>query len=97
MKATGITRKVDSLGRIVLPMELRKTLEIKGADHGEGTPLEIFVEGSDIILRKYSSGGCHCCDEQKDLVNVMGIDICQKCLKDFKSAIDIIDKSLRRD
>ncbi len=65
MKSTGIVRKVDGLGRVVIPMELRKTLEIKGADHGEGTPLEIFVEGSDIILRKYSTGGCHCCDEQK--------------------------------
>lgn len=97
MKSTGIVRKVDGLGRIVLPMELRKTLEIKGADHGEGTPLEIFVEGSDIILRKYSLGGCHSCGEQNNLVNVMGIDICPKCLKDFKNAIDIIDKSLRRD
>lgn len=48
MKATGIVRKVDELGRIVLPIELRKTLEIDVKD-----PLEIFVDGDKIILRKY--------------------------------------------
>jgi len=48
MKSTGIVRKVDELGRIVLPSELRNTLNIKEKD-----PLEIFIEDSRIILRKY--------------------------------------------
>jgi len=48
MKSTGITRKVDELGRVVIPKELRDNLEIKEKD-----PLEIFTEGGNIILRKY--------------------------------------------
>ena len=52
MKSTGIVRKVDSLGRIVLPMELRRTLNIKGADGGLGTPLEIYVEGGEHRFKK---------------------------------------------
>ncbi|MEH7282411.1 AbrB/MazE/SpoVT family DNA-binding domain-containing protein [Bacillus toyonensis] len=51
MKATGVTRKVDELGRIVIPKELRNTLGIK-----EKSPLEIFVEGEDIVLQKYKPG-----------------------------------------
>ena len=50
MKATGITRKVDNLGRIVLPIELRRNLGIEVAD-----TLEIFTEGDDIILRRYNA------------------------------------------
>ena len=53
MKATGITRKIDELGRIVIPKEIRRTLRIR-----EGTPLEIFTEkNGEIILRKYSPLG----------------------------------------
>ena len=55
MKATGIVRKVDSLGRIVLPIELRRTLGI-----GELDPLEIFVDGEKIILRKYEPACTFC-------------------------------------
>ncbi|GAB6743949.1 MULTISPECIES: AbrB/MazE/SpoVT family DNA-binding domain-containing protein [Bacillus] len=50
MKATGITRKIDELGRIVIPKELRKTLNIDTKD-----PIEIFTEEDSIILRKYES------------------------------------------
>ena len=53
MKATGVVRRIDDLGRIVIPKEIRKTLRIK-----EGSPLEIFTEkDGDIILRKYSPIG----------------------------------------
>ncbi|MGX5435279.1 AbrB/MazE/SpoVT family DNA-binding domain-containing protein [Bacillus toyonensis] len=52
MKATGVTRKVDELGRVVIPKELRNTLGIK-----EKSPLEISVEGEDIVLQKYQPGG----------------------------------------
>jgi transcriptional pleiotropic regulator of transition state genes len=50
MKPTGIVRKLDELGRIVLPMELRRTLDI-----GVKDPLEIFVDGDNIVLKKYSA------------------------------------------
>lgn len=50
MKSTGIVRKVDELGRIVIPMELRRTLKINEKD-----PVEIFVDGEEIILRKFVS------------------------------------------
>lgn len=50
MKSTGIVRKVDQLGRIVIPKELRKTLQINDSDS-----MEIFVEGERIILKKYSA------------------------------------------
>ena len=49
MKATGIIRRIDDLGRIVIPKEIRKNLRIK-----EGENLEIFVQNEEIILRKYS-------------------------------------------
>ena len=48
MKSTGIVRRIDDLGRIVLPKELRRTLDIP-----EGTPMEIYVEGDRVVLRKY--------------------------------------------
>lgn len=57
MKSTGITRKIDDLGRIVIPKELRRTFDI-----AEGDPLEIFVDGENIILRKYhASESCVLC------------------------------------
>ncbi|PEF72247.1 AbrB/MazE/SpoVT family DNA-binding domain-containing protein [Bacillus pseudomycoides] len=52
MKSTGVTRKLDQLGRIVIPMELRRTLAIE-----EKTSLEIYVEGEKIILKKYEANG----------------------------------------
>ena len=48
MKSTGMVRKVDELGRVVLPIEIRRTMDIQEKD-----PLEIYVEGENIILRKY--------------------------------------------
>ena len=49
MKETGMTRRVDELGRVVIPKEIRTILKIK-----EGTPLEIFVEGDTLLFKKYS-------------------------------------------
>lgn len=48
MRATGITRNVDDLGRVVIPVELRRNLDLS-----EGTPIEIFTDGNSIVLRKY--------------------------------------------
>ena len=78
MKSTGIVRKVDELGRIVLPIELRRTLEIAERDS-----LEIYVEGSTIILKKYEPA-CIFCGDAKDVVNYKGRNICKKCLDEMK-------------
>ncbi len=75
MKSTGIVRKVDELGRIVLPIELRRTLDIEEKDS-----LEIYVDGSAIILRKYQPS-CVFCDSADDVVSFKGKMICRNCLR----------------
>ncbi|MGM9542315.1 MAG: AbrB/MazE/SpoVT family DNA-binding domain-containing protein [Candidatus Limivicinus sp.] len=74
MKSTGIVRKVDELGRIVLPIEMRRTLDIAEKD-----TLEVYVEGDSIILRKYQDA-CVFCDSVRDLVNYKGRCVCQDCI-----------------
>lgn len=78
MKNTGIVRKVDELGRIVLPIEMRRVLDIS-----EGEPLEIYVEGENIILKKYLVS-CVFCDSSKGLVEYKGRSVCSNCLKKLK-------------
>ena len=78
MKSTGIVRKVDELGRIVLPIEMRRTLDI-----GEKDALEIYVEGSSVILKKHKPS-CLFCDATKDITVFKGKNICPKCLKELK-------------
>ena len=75
MKSTGIVRKVDEPGRIVLPIELRRTLDIEEKDS-----LEIYVDGSAIILRKYQPS-CVFCDSADDVVSFKGKMICRNCLR----------------
>ena len=75
MKSTGIVRKVDELGRIVLPIELRRTLGIDEKDR-----IEIFVDGESIILRKYQPA-CIFCDNAKDIINYKGKNICPDCIR----------------
>ena len=75
MKTTGIVRKVDELGRIVLPIELRRTLGIEEKDR-----IEIFVDGESIILRKYQPA-CIFCDNARDIINYKGKNICPECIK----------------
>ena len=77
MKSTGIVRKLDELGRIVLPIELRRTLDINERD-----PLEIFVEDSMIILKKYEPA-CIFCNNVTDVVNYKGRNICKKCIHEL--------------
>ena len=78
MKSTGIVRKVDELGRIVLPIEMRRTLDI-----GEKDALEIYVEGSSVILKKYKPS-CVFCDATKDITVFQGQNICPQCLQELK-------------
>ena len=78
MKTTGIVRQMDSLGRIVLPIELRRTLDI-----GQKDSLEIYVEGDQVILRKYEPT-CIFCENTRDVVSFKGKNVCPSCLKELK-------------
>lgn len=78
MKSTGIVRKIDDLGRIVLPKELRRTLDITEKD-----ALEIYTEGEQIILKKYQPT-CVFCGEGKNIINYKGKNICTSCLSEIK-------------
>lgn len=78
MKSTGIVRKVDELGRIVLPIELRRTLDIAEKDS-----IEIYVDDDRIILRKYEPT-CVFCGSSKDVISFKGKNICPNCLNELK-------------
>lgn len=77
MKSTGIIRKVDELGRIVLPVELRRTLSIAERDE-----LEIFMEGDRIVLQKFEPS-CIFCASSHNLTTFRGKNICQECIRNM--------------
>ena len=79
MKSTGVVRKVDELGRIVLPAEIRQSLGIEVKD-----PLEFFVEGERIILKKYQPG-CIFCGSMEGLASFDGKTLCAACIKKLKA------------
>ena len=79
MKSTGVVRRVDELGRIVIPIELRRTLDIAEKD-----ALEIYVDGEQIILKKYEPA-CIFCGDARDVVNYKVINIWKNCLNDLKT------------
>lgn len=83
MKATGIVRKVDELGRVVLPIELRNKFDIKVKD-----PIEIFVDGSSIVLKKYEPN-CIFCGSSKNLITHNDKLICEKCAEKIGKKIAI--------
>ncbi len=78
MKSTGIVRKVDELGRVVLPIELRRTLNIMEKD-----ALEIYVDGESVILKKYEPA-CIFCGNAKDVVHYKGKNVCDSCISEMK-------------
>lgn len=75
MKSTGIVRRVDELGRVVIPIELRNKFGIEEKD-----PIEIYVDGSSIILKKYEPN-CIFCGNSKNLSEYKGKLVCDKCLE----------------
>lgn len=79
MKATGVVRKVDVLGRIVLPIELRKNLDIEKED-----PIEIYVDGDFILLKKYQPA-CIFCGNAKDVKRVRDKNVCTNCLEEIRA------------
>lgn len=78
MKNTGIVRKIDELGRVTLPIEIRRTLNIEEKD-----PIEIFVEEGAIILKKYQAS-CTFCGNTEGNVLFGEKYICDKCRKAIK-------------
>ncbi|NLX86497.1 MAG: AbrB/MazE/SpoVT family DNA-binding domain-containing protein [Clostridiales bacterium] len=80
MKSTGIVRKVDELGRVVIPIELRRTLNIAEKD-----ALEIYVDGEHIILKKYEPA-CIFCGNARDVINYKGKNICPDCAQELKNS-----------
>lgn len=79
MKSTGIVRRIDELGRIVLPMELRRTFEIDIKD-----AIEIYTENDSIIFKKYQTK-CIICGNEEDLENIKGKAICPECIKRIRN------------
>ncbi|WP_020614891.1 AbrB/MazE/SpoVT family DNA-binding domain-containing protein [Paenibacillus daejeonensis] len=81
IKATGIVRKVDELGRIVIPIELRRTLGISEKD-----PLEIFVDDERIMLRKYEPT-CIFTGSAENLMHYRGKVVSKDCLAELKQLL----------
>ena len=77
VKATGIVRKVDELGRIVLPIELRRTLDIEERDS-----LEIYLDGDRIVLQKYEKA-CLFCGATRGMTSYRGKNICHECIRNL--------------
>ena len=75
MKSTGIVRRVDELGRVVIPMELRRTFDIAIRDS-----LEIYVEGDQIVLKKYQPS-CVFCDNVGNVIVFNNKNVCVECLE----------------
>ena len=82
MKSTGIVRKLDELGRIVIPKEIRKKLEI-----GQKDSIEIFIDGRSIVLKKFESG-CIFCSNSKDLILFKDKLICKNCVKNITTSTE---------
>ena len=79
MKSTGIVREIDALGRIVLPISIRKVYNLKERDG-----VEIFTDGDMIILKKYAPF-CLFCGEQENLIKYKGKNICKKCAEELSA------------
>lgn len=75
LKSTGIIRKVDELGRIVLPIEIRRTLDIAERDE-----LEIFMENDQIVLQKFEPS-CIFCSSSNGLVSYNDKNVCRECIR----------------
>lgn len=78
MKSTGIVRKIDELGRIVLPVELRNRMNLNTKD-----AIEIFVDGDRIVLKKYEPS-CLFCGRADHVSYYKGKLICQDCAAEIK-------------
>lgn len=78
MKSLGITRKIDELGRVVIPKETR---DIMGLDIKE--PVAFYMEGDDTLIIKKFNPGCVFCGEMNELTDYKDKKVCKKCAKDL--------------
>lgn len=78
MRATGITRAIDQFGRVVLPSELRRVMNVSSGDI-----VEFYTDPGAIILKKYEIS-CLFCDQEDDLIDFEGKKICKDCLAKLK-------------
>lgn len=85
MKSTGIVRRVDELGRVVIPIEIRNKFGISEKD-----PIEIYVEGSNIILKKHENS-CVFCGNTKNLYEFKGKLLCAKCADQISEENEVED------
>lgn len=77
MKATGIVRPIDTLGRIVLPIELRRVFELNVKDL-----VEIYTDDDCVIIKKYEPT-CTFCQSKEHLVEYKGKNVCENCRKEL--------------
>lgn len=89
MKATGIVRRIDDLGRVVIPKEIRRTLHIK-----EGDPLELFLEGSTVCFKKYNTSDLFA-EALDDLLELLKAHDMSECITEedrvlVKSTVDYL-------
>lgn len=77
MKATGIVRRIDNLGRVVLPIELRRIFDLNRED-----PVEIYVQDDCIILKKYQKS-CIFCDNHENVKDFKGKNVCKNCVSEL--------------
>jgi transcriptional pleiotropic regulator of transition state genes len=82
MKATGITRKVDDLGRVVLPIEIRRSMHINNGNY-----IEIFVTDDSVVLKKYDPV-CTFTGSADDLVEYMGRKVSKKAIQELVKAAE---------
>lgn len=82
----GVIRDVDKLGRIVLPIEMRRAAEIE-----VGESVVITMVNNKIEIVKFQSG-CHCCNETEGLTDVLGLKLCPSCIEAFSKARELVDR-----
>ncbi|MBQ2704260.1 MAG: AbrB/MazE/SpoVT family DNA-binding domain-containing protein [Clostridia bacterium] len=82
MKSTGIVRKMDRLGRVVIPKELRRVMNIEE----DVDAMEIFTEGNTVILKKYEPSCLFCNETDFNMVSYKGHSVCRKCIAELEKA-----------
>ncbi len=81
MKSTGVVKKIDELGRVVLPKDIRKPMGIEAGD-----PLEFFIDGDRIVLKKYQPS-CIFCGEAEGVVSFLEKRLCAACVRKIKDQL----------
>ena len=89
MTSTGIVRRIDAAGRFVLPIELRRTLDIEDTD-----ALEIFLEDNTIVLKKYQPA-CIFCGNARNVSGYKGKNVCENCRRDLGESVSLVQTKNR--